>query len=240
MCRNGAYTERGIKELDGYGAERWRVEPQFAVPVPDELGALGVLVEPASVVAKAWDHIDRIIARAPITARRVLVTGAGPIGLLATLLAVQRGFAVEVVDLVTSGPKPDLVAGLGAKYHPGAVTDLEPPDIVVECTGAAQVVLDVVGHTGPAGVVCLTGVSSGGRTIPVDVGGANRHLVLENDVVFGSVNANRSHYEAAIAALTAADHVWLAGLITRRVPLGSWTDGLDRAPDDIKVVVDLT
>ena len=67
----------------------------------------------------------------------------------------------------------------------------------------------------------------------------NRDIVLENDVVFGSVNANRRHYEAAAAALAAADRSWLERLITRRVPLDSWRDALTRQDHDIKVVVEL-
>jgi glucose 1-dehydrogenase len=239
MCRNGRYTERGIKGLHGYGAEQWRVEAGFAVRVDPGLGSLAVLLEPASVVAKAWDHIERILARAPVSPERVLVTGAGPIGLLAALLATQRGFDVHVLDLVTDGPKPELVAALGASYHSGAVVDVPVPDIVLECTGAPSVVLDVIEHNARAGVVCLTGVSSGGRELPVDAGAVNRRLVLQNDVVFGSVNANRAHYDAAAYALSAADPVWLSGLITRRVPLESWADALRQQPDDVKVVVDL-
>lgn len=185
MCPNGRYTERGIKGLDGFGAERWRVEAAFAVRVPAALGHMAVLVEPASVVAKAWDHVERISARAPLTLRRALITGAGPIGLLAALLAVQRGLEVHVLDRVVDGPKPDLVVDLGASYHTGAVADVPEPDVVIECTGAPPVVLDVIGRSSPSGVVCLTGVSSGGRVLEFDVGALNRRLVLENDVVFG-------------------------------------------------------
>lgn len=239
MCRNGLFTERGIKALHGYGAEQWWVEAAFAVSVPAALGDLAVLVEPASVVAKAWAHIDHMLDRAPIGARRALITGAGPIGLLAALLAVQRGLEVHVLDRVDDGPKPGLVADLGAEYHTTSVADIPEADVVVECTGAPSVVLDVIQATRHSGVTCLTGVSSGGRTIDVDMGATNRSIVLENDVIFGSVNANRTHYEVAIEALTSADPAWLGRIITRRVPLGSWTDGLVRRPDDVKVVVDL-
>jgi len=239
MCRNGRYTERGIKALDGYGAQRWRVEPEYVVRVAPALGALGVLVEPTSVVAKAWTQIDAIGRRVPVTPRRVLVTGAGPIGLLAALLAVQRGLEVHVLDLAVDGPKPDLVADLGATYHHGAVIDVPEPDVVVECTGVGSVVLQVIRHAAALSTVCLTGVSSGGRDLPVDVGALNLGLVLENDLVFGSVNANRSHYELAAAALAAADASWLDRLITRRVALADWTAALDRTDDDVKVVVDL-
>src|SRR5918995_3297075 len=98
MCRNGRYTERGIKGLHGYGSERWRIEPEFAVKLDPALDLLGVLMEPTTIVAKAWEQIDRIAQRATIAPRRVLVTGAGPIGLLAALLGAQRGLDVHVLD----------------------------------------------------------------------------------------------------------------------------------------------
>jgi threonine dehydrogenase-like Zn-dependent dehydrogenase len=239
FCRNGEYTERGIKQRHGYGSERWRVEPEFAVRVDPSLADVGVLLEPTSVVAKAWEQIERIGARACFDGHRVLVTGAGPIGLLAALLAVQRGYEVHVVDRVTDGPKPDLVRRLGATYHSGAAAEAGEVDIVVEATGAGQVVLDVMGGTARNGIVCLTGVSPAGRTIDFDVGDMNRSMVLENDVVFGSVNANRRHYEAAADALARADLDWLRALITRRVPLERWHEALERRPDDVKVVVAL-
>ncbi len=237
MCRNGLYTERGIKGRDGYGAEVVTLESEFAVAVDPGLGDLGVLIEPASVLAKAWEQIDRIRGRACDAHERVLVTGAGPIGLLAALMAVQRDFEVHVLDRAESGIKPRLVRELGAQYHSGAIEKLPPPDVVVECTGVAEVVTDVMLHTGPNAVVCLTGVAPS-RTLSVDVGALNNELVFENDVVFGSVNANRSHFEQAAAALQAADRDWLARLITRRVPLERWEDALAKGDDDIKVAVE--
>jgi threonine dehydrogenase-like Zn-dependent dehydrogenase len=238
MCRNGLYTEWGIKEHHGYARERFRITPEFLVKVDPGLGDLGVLLEPTTVVAKAWDHIERIGARAAWGPRTVLVTGAGPIGMLAALLGTQRGLDVHVLDQVTEGLKPELVAGLGATYHHGAVTDIAvEPDVVIECTGVAQLIFDVMDCAGSNGIVCLTGVSSAGRALSVDVGMLNRRLVLENDVVFGSVNANRRHYEAGAAALAQADPAWLGRLITRTVPLDQWRDAYQRHPTDVKVVL---
>ena len=239
MCRNGKYTEWGIKEHHGYARERYRITPDFAVKVDPSLGNLGVLLEPTTVVAKAWDHIERIGARAQWKPETVLVTGAGPIGLLAAMLGVQRGLEVHVLDQVTEGLKPDLVSALGAHYHHGPVTDIGvAPDVAIECTGVGQLIFDVMDTAGSNGVVCLTGVSSGGRELPVDVGLLNRRMVLENDVVFGSVNANRRHYEAGAKALADADRDWLSKLITRRVALDSWRDAYTRQPNDVKVVLE--
>lgn len=241
MCANGRYTERGIKEIDGYCSEQFRIEPDYAVRVDSSLGLLGVLLEPTSVVAKAWDHIERIGGRSRAwEPETVLVTGAGPVGLLAAMIGAQRGLEVHVLDRVTEGPKPGLVRDLGGTYHAGELPDDLCPDIVVECTGAAPVVVDAISRTAPSGITCLAGISSGEHRVGLDIDLLNRTMVLENDGVFGSVNANRAHYEDAAKALAAADRDWLARLITRRVPLAEWRDALEPRPDDVKVVLDFT
>ncbi len=238
MCRNGLYTERGIKQRNGYGSEQFRVEPAFLVKINPALGRLGVLLEPASVIAKAWEQTLRIGARsAAWQPHTTLVTGAGPVGLLAALIGAQHGLKMHVFDRARGGPKPELVRALGATYHTGDLDGL-CPDIVIECTGASAVVLDVIARTAPDGIVCLAGVSSGGHALAFDVGGFNRTVVLENHVVFGSVNANRRHYRAAAEALAKADQGWLSHLITRRVPLARWTESFKRHSDDIKVVIE--
>jgi threonine dehydrogenase-like Zn-dependent dehydrogenase len=241
FCRNGQYTERGIKEHDGYLSERYRITEDFVVKVDAALGILGVLLEPTSVVAKAWEEVDRVGGRAHWEPKTALVTGAGPIGLLAAMIGVQRGLDVHVIDQMTSGVKPDLVHDLGATYHSGAVADAGPgPDVIIECTGVSTLVVDAMAHVGTGGVVCLTGVSSGGHTITVDEGALNRSMVLENVAVVGSVNANRRHYEAAATALAAADRSWLERVVSRRVPLLQWEQALTRQPDDVKVIVEVT
>jgi glucose 1-dehydrogenase len=240
MCRNGRYTEHGIKGLDGFLRERYRAGADRLVPVDPALGLAAVLLEPASIVAKAWAEIDRITGRSAFRPRTALVTGAGPVGLLAALLGVQRGLDVHVLDQVTGGPKPGLVGDLGAHYHSEPLEDLDlEPDVVVECTGVASVVLAAMSRTSADGITCLTGVSTPGSRRSVDLGGLNRALVLENDVVFGSVNANRSHYEAAAKALADADRSWLDRLLTRRVSLQQYEEAFRRGPDDVKVVLEI-
>ncbi|HEY4392571.1 MAG TPA: glucose 1-dehydrogenase [Polyangia bacterium] len=237
MCKNGGFTERGISGRDGYASERYLLETAFAVPVPASLGDLAVLVEPATILAKAWEQIDRIGARAVWNPSRVLVTGAGPIGLLAALLGRQRGLEVHVLDRVTEGPKPALVAALGATYHSQSVKEIPVADVVLECTGVGELVFDVLENVGPDGIVCLTGVSSGARSIPINLTALNKQMVLENNVVFGAVNANLRHYQAAVAALARADRHWLEQLVSRRVPLERWHEALVRGPADVKPVI---
>ena len=82
---------------------------------------------------------------------------------------------------------------------------------MIEATGAAALVFAAMRGTAPYGITCLTGVSPRGRTIRVDAGELNRDIVLENDAVVGSVNANLRHYAQAAEALAAADLDWLGG-----------------------------
>ncbi len=241
MCRNGLYTEHGIKQLDGFGAEQYHLDPAFAIKLDPKLNGTGVLLEPASILAKAWEHIEAIGRRAHWEPRSAVVIGAGPIGLLAALMSVQRGLETHVMDRVTEGPKPGLVRDLGATYFTGPMKDVcQEADVVIECTGVGQLVLDAMQCSAPGGIVCLTGVSSGGRQLSIDAGMLNRTMVLENEAVFGSVNANRRHYEAAAASLAKANRSWLERLVTRHVPLERWADALTRTPYDVKPVIDLT
>lgn len=239
MCRNGRYTEHGILGLNGFARERWRAEPDELIRLDPALGALGVLLEPASVLAKAWEQVERIGQRSYWEPRVAVITGAGPIGQLAALMGVQRGLEVHVFDRNTSGPKPELVSLLGAAYHTDPLADSEVrADVLIECTGAAKLIVDALGHIAANGIVCLTGVSSPGD-VTVDVGAMSKDAVLNNHVVFGTVNANRRHYEDAVTSLAAAHPDWLRRIITRRVPLDRYQEAFTKQPGDIKVVIDL-
>jgi glucose 1-dehydrogenase len=242
MCRNGRYTERGIKELPGYGSEHWCVDPAYAVRLDPRLADVGMLMEPTTVVAKAWQQVQNVGERAWFEPRTALVTGAGPIGLLAALLGVQRGLETHVLDRVTDGPKPQLVRDLGATYHSASIGDVMTklePDVVIEATGVGSIVFAAMAGTAAYGIVCLTGVSPTGRTVTVDAGTLNRDIVLENDVVVGSVNANLHHYQMAADALAVADVDWLSRLISRRVPLERFAEAFAAHDDDVKVVITL-
>ena len=238
MCRNGLYTERGIKQIDGYMSERWRIEPEYAVKVDASLGMLGVLLEPATVVAKAWEQVVAVGQRAYWEPRTVLVTGAGPIGLLAALVCVQHGLDVHVLDRVAAGPKPEIVSALGATYHTSPIADIGfQPDVIVECTGVGSLVSDAIQWVGSGGIVCLTGVGAGGSVGTMPTAEAAAAAVLKNNVVLGSVNANKRHWHKAGQALARADRSWLSRLITRREKPESFDRAMQRKEDDIKVVI---
>ena len=241
FCRNGQYTEHGIKSLDGFMRERYRAAPDALVKVDSRLGELGVLLEPTSVVAKAWEQAEKVGNRATWHPRVAVVTGAAPIGLLAAMIGVQKGLEVHVFDQVDKGLKPDLVGELGATYHTGPIeASAKDADVIIECTGVPALVFDAIEHVGSGGVVCLTGVSPTGRALSIDAGLVNRSMVLTNEGIVGSVNANRRHYEAAADALATASRDWLAKLVTRKVPIEEFAGAFEREPDDVKVVLQVS
>jgi len=238
MCRNGQYTERGIKEIHGFMSERWRIEPEYAIKIDPALGILGVLLEPATVVTKALEHVAVIGRRSFWEPRIVLVTGAGPIGLLAALFAKLCGMEVHVLDRMETGPKPDLVRALGATYHSGSVKGVGfEPDAIIECTGVGQLISESIQTIGSSGIVCLTGVGHGGVVTSAACADIAAAAVLKNNVIVGSVNANKRHWYKAREFLARADRSWLAKLITRRVRPENFMSALERKPDDIKVII---
>ncbi len=240
MCRNGQYTERGIKQADGYASEQWTVEADYAVKLDTRLAEVGMLMEPTTIVAKAWEQVDRIGNRAWFEPKSVLVTGAGPVGLLAAMIGAQRGLDVHVLDQVTKGPKPQRVHELGATYHHSdidSVTARVRPDVVIEATGVTDLIFGAMAGTATYGIVCLTGVSAVGQDLRLDGGALNRDIVLGNDAVVGSVNANLRHYALAADALAAADLDWLGRLVSRRVPLADFAAAFEPQDDDVKVAI---
>jgi threonine dehydrogenase-like Zn-dependent dehydrogenase len=205
------------------------------VKIDPRLGTAGVLLEPASVLAKAWEHIERIGLRSRWAPQSVLVTGAGPVGLMAALMGVQRGLEVHVMDRNDDGPKPQLVRELGAVHH--VRFPAFEPEIVIECTGSPAVIAQAVTGSAPGSIVCLTGLGGAQHAASFDVATLNQSMVLENRVVFGTVNANLRHYHAAAKALARADRLWLQRIITRRVPLENWREAFEKRADDVKTVL---
>ncbi|TWP37216.1 glucose 1-dehydrogenase [Leekyejoonella antrihumi] len=240
MCRNGKYTEHGIKELHGFAAEQWRVQSKHTVKLDPSLQSVGMLLEPTTVVAKAWEQVDRVGGRGWFDPKSVLITGAGPIGQLGAMIGAQRGMDVHVLDRMTDGPKPQLVADLGATYHSDPVDEVLKkvrPEVIIEGTGAVPVIKAALQDSQPYTITVLTGISNPGTETPLDLGALNRDLVLDNGAVVGSVNANRRHYEAGAKALAAADRGWLERLVTRRVPLEKFAEAFKPAQNDVKVVL---
>ncbi len=250
MCLNGRYTERGIKGCHGFLAEFYTEGPDYLVNVPAELSNVAVLLEPLSIVEKAVEQIERIQSRLVWQPERAVVLGAGPIGLLAGMLLSLEGLEVHIYDATEHGLKRDLAEATGASYiwagehqlgHELAA-EIGPVDIMLEATGFSPLAFDAMDMVAPNGIVCLTGVSGGARKLEVSVDHLNLEMVLSNKVVFGTVNANRRHFESGVRHLQEIEVRWpglLSRMITRRLPLKDFGAALERSPGHVKSIVEI-
>jgi threonine dehydrogenase-like Zn-dependent dehydrogenase len=232
MCTSGLYQERGIMRRHGFMAEYYVESPQWLNRVPKAAEPIAVLLEPMSVVEKGIDHAFRLQERLKWRPKTALVLGAGPVGLLAAAVLRLRGFDTFIAAREPETDSPARIASqMGARYV--CVADktlfdvqkaMPPIDLAIEATGAASVVFNAMQIIGRNGVLCLLSVTGGVRTADEPIDRINQQLVLGNQVVFGSVNANPRHFKMGIKDLAAIQKMWrglLPQLITTRLP---WTE----------------
>lgn len=219
-CETGRYTERGITQLDGFAREIVVEDPSQLVVIPASLGRLGVLTEPASVCARAIRHAFLVGERHPWRPRRVLVIGSGAIGMIATYMLRLRGLDVWTASREPSNSaRAQLVSASGAEYvstEETALPDLRDGtggfDLVIEAAGDAQVMLDVLGLLRANGVGCLLGLDFHQRAVSVTSSIIGVDTVLQNRILFGSVNAHISDWRAAVTALEQMQLAWPGAL----------------------------
>lgn len=259
MCLTGKYRERGIWGMDGYQTEYAADIEQYVVKVPAEIRDLGVLAEPLSVAEKAIDECLRIafarLPAAPATpdwfaGRHCLIAGLGPIGLLGAMALRLRGAEVFGMDIVDEGtPRPEWLKAIGGTYLDGRKVTADkvksmagPMDLLFDATGIPRLEFNLLDALGRNGIYVLTGIPGGDR--PIQVPGADiiRNLVLNNQLMLGSVNACRGHFQMAVDDLVSARLIWgesVAKIITGRLPFNSFGDAFRKhATDEIKTVIE--
>ncbi|TMC79715.1 MAG: zinc-binding dehydrogenase [Chloroflexi bacterium] len=250
MCLWGDYTERGIRGIHGFCAERYAERPEYLFPVPDEIADVAVLLEPLTISEKGWRHLTAAQRRMTVwEPKRAIVTGAGPVGILAAVLLRLRGLEVTVVDRSERPGRRALLAKIGASYAATSVTPLQEvagrsghTDVILDATGSSQVPFAAMDLIGPNGAVILTSVTGGTRSLEVPADDINKRLVLSNALVLGTVNANAVDFRQGLVDLAAAERRWpgfLLSLITRRVPLERAAEALRHDPAQIKQVVEI-
>ncbi len=232
MCSSGKYTERGIMRRHGFMAEFYIEEPQYLNLIPPEIEDIGVLLEPMTVVEKAIDHCFLIQKRMSWMPKMAVVLGAGPVGMLAAAVLRHRGLTTYVVGRDPSNDLRSTIVGqLEAHYFSVAnatLMDLKKEinevDLIIEGTGSSRVAFDAMRLLSPNGIMALLSVTGGHTTAEEPIDAINQELVLQNNVVFGSVNANPRHFKMGAADMVEIERKWpgvLRQLITNRIP---WTD----------------
>ncbi|HTI05616.1 MAG TPA: glucose 1-dehydrogenase [Gemmatimonadales bacterium] len=249
FCTTGHFTERGIKGRHGYLAEFYAEVPEYLIPIPAELRDVAVLMEPLSVVEKAFRNAQRIQERLPWAPRRVLITGAGGIGTLAACLARLRGYETLVYSRGASTGAGDFIRSqLSVKYVSSdhqtladVAREWGEPDLMIEATGASGLVWAGADVLALNGVLCMLSVTGGNKSTQVPADELNDRMVLGNRVVFGSVNAERQDFEQGVKDLLELKRRWpdaVGRLITRRLKLEQIRTALDDRPaGDLKTIL---
>ncbi|MEO5740011.1 MAG: glucose 1-dehydrogenase [Vicinamibacterales bacterium] len=251
MCCEGAYQERGIIKRHGFMAEYYVESPQWLNRIPRHLADIGVLLEPMSVVEKAIDHAFLLQRRFPWKPRTGLVLGGGPIGLLAAAAMRARGLDTHVVGREPeTDHRAQLANRIGAMYHSVAARtifdvkeEMAPIDIAVEATGVASVAFDAMQILGRNGVLCLLSLSGATKTAEQPVERINQRLVLGNQVVFGSVNANARHFAMGLKDFTTIEKKWpgmLKQLITTQLPWDQYHRWFGERGSGIKTTLEIS
>lgn len=221
-CLTGDYSERGIMRLHGYACELVAEDPTQLIAIPKSLGRLGVLAEPTSICERALRHARAIGGRQPWQLERALVLGAGAIGLLTTYLLRLAGVEVWTAALE---PTNELVERSGAHYLSSGGNDLSELggfDLVVEAAGNVHLMAQALGLLRRSGVACILGIDPHTERVEIDGRVLGVDTILENRVLFGSVNAQRQDWVAAVADLDRARERWqdaLEQFVSLRVPL---------------------
>ena len=259
FCYTGDFVERGIKMADGYMTEFMVDDARYMNVLPPELRDVGVLVEPLTIAEKALAQIWQVQQRLPWACPVVpdkqrghchtaVVLGAGPVGLLGAMALATANFSVFVYSREPNGgEKAKLVESFGARYVSAADTPIAALpdvvgsiDVVYEAAGASSIAFEMMSVLGTNGIFVFTGVPGRRGPIQVDADVLMRRLVLNNQVVFGTVNAGRDSFEAAVRDLgefTRRFPAAVCSLITARHPLGSYREQLLAKPAGIKNVL---
>ncbi len=254
FCLTGGFKERGIKQMHGFMTEFVVDDVTYMNPVPAALRDVAVLTEPLTIAEKAVSEVWQVQKRLPwgIPAEgsgyehRAVVLGAGPVGLLGAMTLLVAGFKTYVYSR-GSKVQADFVASIGGVYVesegctiPQLAEKVGNIDLVYEATGASKFAFDTLASLGSNGVFIFTGVPGRKGPIDLDTDTIMRNLVLKNQVVYGSVNAGKSAYGAAIEDLGKFKERWpgaASGLITGRYAMENFKDLLMGGAGGIKNVI---
>ena len=261
FCSTGDFTERGIKMTHGYMTEFYVEKEKYLSLVPQELREVAVLVEPLTVAEKAFAQMWKIQERLPWIVSndpvdqpgaglRAVVLGAGPVGILGAMLLLANGFEVYVYSRSPApNPKSELLESIGAKYISSKKETVEQfaervgnIDLIYEALGVSSVSFEMLKVLGTNGMFVFTGIPAPMEAIGIEADQIMRNIVLKNQVVVGTVNADRAAFQGAIRDLGTFLYKWpdeLRAVITGRFSIDSYQELLLGARTGIKNVIAL-
>lgn len=221
-CQTGKFTEHGIHKMHGFLQEYISEEEDMLVKVPNGAEEFAVLTEPVSILEKAMDIVRLQLQHVPWgcsiqsgkvdsahwgSCKKALVFGLGQIGFSAFMLLRLEGIDVAMLGRRDESDRTvQLLKRLGAVYIDSrAVSDEEifekfgPFDVIIEATGVSDAALDLIPHMNRNAIYVMTGVPrASDKEAPIKVDRLMRHIVRWNQMIVGTVNSNRSHFERAL------------------------------------------
>jgi glucose 1-dehydrogenase len=251
FCSTGDYRERGITGAHGYMCERFTERAEHLIRIPEDLRDVAVLLEPFSILERTYRLIYQVQERLVWEPERVIITGAGNMGVIAAFLGGLRDLDLLVYS---RGEQPDTISRtleqVGCSYVDSEKRTLQEaaatfgsPDIVIECTGFSPLAWDGMEVLAVNGAACLLSVTPGDDDAEIPSDRLNRRMVLGNRLVFGSVNAHRKDFEQGLADMRAIRSRYPGALerfITHRRPLEEYAEALhEEDPAELKTVLEV-
>ncbi len=243
MCLTGNYLEHGIYKLNGFASEFAVSDADYLVKVPKELRDVAVLLEPLSIAEKAVYQSYKIQERMIWDPKKAVVLGIGPLGLLIAFLLRLKGLDTYVIGRDPSDSlRVTIAKEVGAIYVNTRETPLSTIgkfDMVFEATGSVSLALEAIDMLNHNAVFCLLGIYREVKECG-NFGNVLTELVLRNRVIFGSVNANKRHFEMGLEHIFEIEDRWnnvLNRLITRELKPEQFAEALKKYPEDIKTVI---
>ena len=244
MCLTGNYFEHGIYKLHGFASEYAVSDAKFLIKIPTELEDIVVLLEPLSIAEKAVTQSFKIQERMAWEPKKAFVVGAGPLGLLATMILRLRGLKVyAAATREKESLKAKIVRSVGGTYINVRETPIETLeekfDIVIEATGRVEAALEALNLLGPNSVMCFLGVYREKKACK-EFGKVLTTMVLGNRLMFGSVSSNKSHFEMGIKDMFEIKRRYrneLNKLITKKLYPADFKPAFKSEREDIKTII---
>ena len=266
MCKTGNYKERGILGLHGFMSEYFTEKEINLIKVPKAIKRHAVLLEPLSIGVKAFDQCSllqksRLYTNSDMPEKEifknVLVIGAGPIGLLMSLVMANHEVNLTCIDIEEEGGiKSDIIKMMGGQYinlkeylegnrinlnRLRSNVTIEGFDLIVDASRDSLTCFQLIDLLKHNGIIILLGLPYKNEEYTFNLGHFIFPLVLKNQVVLGSVNSNKTHFETGIKYLEQSQEKFnnlLDKIVTHRLHFTDYQEAFNiESAGRIKVVL---
>jgi len=213
-CETGSAPEAGIRYMDGFMREYIADEEKYLIPIPPSIRQYAILTQPLSDLEKAFQEILYVQGRAEwlcgdatLSCRKALVTGTGPLSMLAALLLRSEGMRVVMSNVRNPySHEGDIMKAAGVSFYNAAggyaelAEELEGFDFVFDFTGKPGVLKSYLRYVRRNGAVALFGFSAG-EGAWMDSSDME-HITTHSIALLGLVNGQKPHFLKAVSHIS--------------------------------------